>query len=144
MFMWSLLKDKIQLYFIIQQWSVQISWYANNYPTRCNYIQFIYICKLLCTFRVVSPPIIRSSCHRIHSILLAVPIQSRSRKVAVTVLLMPDAMDTVTWAPDDEWRYHMKHAEQFTDINKLYIVASRWMIIGIYSRCMDPWTLNAN
>ena len=30
---------------------------VNNYPTRCNNIQFIYICKLLCMFRVVSPPI---------------------------------------------------------------------------------------
>ena len=42
--------------------------YANNYPTRCNYIQFIYVCKPLYMFRVVSPPIIRSSCHCIHCI----------------------------------------------------------------------------
>jgi hypothetical protein len=47
---------------------VRASWiYANKCPTRCNYIQFIYICKLLCMFRVVSPPIIRSSCHCLHS-----------------------------------------------------------------------------
>jgi len=72
-------------------------------------------------FRVVSPPIIRSSCHCIHR--TAVPIQSRSRQVAVTVLLMPDAVDTVTLAPDDGWRYHTKHVERFTDTNKLYIVA---------------------
>ena len=45
---------------------------------------------------------------------------------------MPDAVDTVTWAPDDEWRYHPKQVERFTDINKLYIVASCWTIIGIY------------
>jgi len=41
---------------------------ANNCPTRCNYIQFIYIYKPLYMFRVVSPPVVRSSCHGIHSI----------------------------------------------------------------------------
>jgi len=43
---------------------------------------------------------------------------------------MPDAVDTVTRVPDDGWRYHSKHVERFTDINKLYIVASCWTIIG--------------
>ena len=28
---------------------------VNNYPTRCNNMQFIYICKLLYMFRVVRP-----------------------------------------------------------------------------------------
>jgi hypothetical protein len=96
---------------------VLASWiYVNNCPTRCNYIQFIYICKLLYMFRVISPPIIRSSHHCIHSIWTwregtPGPVQSRSRQVAVTVTLMPDAVDTVTWAPDDGWRYHPKHVE---------------------------------
>jgi len=40
---------------------------VNNYPTRCNNIQFIYICKPLYMFRLVSPPIIRSSYHCIYS-----------------------------------------------------------------------------
>jgi hypothetical protein len=56
------------------------------------------------------------------------------------VLLMSDAADTVTWAPTDGWRYHPKYVEQFTDISKLCIVASLWIIIGIYSRCTDPRT----
>jgi hypothetical protein len=40
---------------------------------------------------------------------------------------MPDAVDTMIWAPDDGWRYHPKHVEQFTDIcvNKLYIHDAR-------------------
>jgi hypothetical protein len=38
---------------------------------------------------------------------------------------------TVIRAPDDGWRYHPKHVEQFTDINKLYIVATCWTIIDI-------------
>ena len=59
-----------------------------------------------------------------------VPIQSRSRQVAVTVSLMPNTVDAVIWAPDDGWRYHPKNVEQFTDINKLYIVASCWIIIA--------------
>ena len=28
---------------------------------------------------------------------------------------VPDAVDTVICAPDDEWRDHLKHVEQFTD-----------------------------
>jgi len=42
---------------------------------------------------------------------------------------MPDTVDTVIGAPDDGWRYHSKHVEQFANINKLYIVASCWIII---------------
>jgi hypothetical protein len=39
------------------------------------------------------------------------PVQSHSRQVVVTVLIMPNAVDTVTWAPDDGWRYRPKYAE---------------------------------
>jgi len=124
--------------FIYIQGSVHREIYANNCPIRCNYIQFIYICKPLYMFRVVSPPIIRGSCHCIHNMSWTwldgntVPIQSRSWQVAVTVLLMPDAVETVTWAPDDGWRYHPKHVERFTNVNKLHIVASCWTIMGIH------------
>jgi hypothetical protein len=73
-----------------------------------------------------------------------VPVQSRSRQFAVTVLQMPDGVDTVTWAPDNGWRYNPKHVEQFADINKLYIVASCWTIIDIYSWWRDHWTWNSS
>ena len=66
------------------------------------------------------------------------PILSRSRQVAVTVSITPDTVDTVKWAPDDGCRYHPKHVEQFTDINKLYIVASWWIIIGTYCTMHGP------
>ena len=55
---------------------------------------------------------------------------------------VPDAVDTVMCALDDGWRYHPKHVEQFTDINKLYNVASCWKYFRIYLRCTDPYTLN--
>ena len=48
---------------------------------------------------------------------------------------IPDAVDTVVCAPDDGWRYHPKHVEQFPDINKLCNVASFWMYIGIHLQC---------
>jgi len=51
---------------------------------------------------------------------------------------MPDTVDTVIWAPDDRWRYHPKHVEQFADINKLYIVASCWIIIDTYYAMHAP------
>ena len=38
---------------------------------------------------------------------------------------------TVVCAPDDGWKYHPKHVEQFPDINKLCNVASCWIYIGI-------------
>jgi len=41
------------------------------------------------------------------------------------------AVDTVVCAPDDGWKYHPKHVEQFPDINKLCNVASCWIYIGI-------------
>jgi hypothetical protein len=44
------------------------------------------------------------------------------------VSVMPDTADTVI-APDDEWIYHSKHEEQFTNINTLFTVASCWTII---------------
>jgi hypothetical protein len=49
---------------------------------------------------------------------------------------MPDAVDTVVCAPDDGWKYHQKHVEQFPDINKLCNVASCWIYeyIGILLR----------
>ena len=63
------------------------------------------------------------------------------RQVAVTVWQIPDAVDTVVFAPDDGWRYHPKHVEVFQDINKLCNFASCWIYIGIYLRRTDPWTL---
>jgi len=43
-----------------------------------------------------------------------------------------------TWAPDDGWRYHPKYVERLTNINKLYIAASCWTIIGIYFAMHGP------
>jgi hypothetical protein len=44
---------------------------------------------------------------------------------------IPDAVNTVVYAPDDGWRYHPKHVEQFPDINQLCKVASCSIYIGI-------------
>jgi hypothetical protein len=40
---------------------------------------------------------------------------STLRQVAVTVLQITYAVDTVVCAPDDGWRYRPKHVEQFPD-----------------------------
>ena len=57
---------------------------------------------------------------------------------AVMVSIMPDTVDTVIWARDDGWRYHPKHVEWFTDINKLYVVTSCWIIIDTYYEMHRP------
>jgi hypothetical protein len=58
----------------------------------------LYICKLLYMFRVVTPPIIRSTYNCDYSI---VPIAPPERKVAERVLPVPDAVITVICAPDN-------------------------------------------
>jgi hypothetical protein len=45
---------------------------------------------------------------------------------------------TVVCAPDDVWKYHPKHVEQFPDINKLCNVAFCWIYIGIYLTMHRP------
>jgi hypothetical protein len=52
--------------------------------------------------------------------------------------VIPDSVDTVVCAPDDGWKYHPNHIEQFSDINKLCNFASCWIYIGIYLGCTDP------
>jgi hypothetical protein len=66
-----------------------------------------------------------------HSTLKRVPTLPRWRQIAVTVWQIPDTVDTVAFAPNDEWKYQPKHVEQFPDINKLCNVASSWIYIGI-------------
>jgi hypothetical protein len=46
---------------------------------------------------------------------------------SIPIYIQQDAVDTVVCAPDDGWKYHPKHAEQFPDINKLCNVASCWI-----------------
>ena len=117
-----------------------------------------FIWKLLYMFRVVPSPILRSANNCICSIWYLshrycyLPLSWKSwnwfectvvgvrhpQHTAVTVWQIPDAVDTVVCAPDDGWKYHPKHVEQFPDINKLCNIASCWIYIGIYLRCMDP------
>jgi hypothetical protein len=104
-------------------------------------------------FRVVPPPIIRSASNCIYSIWYLsyrncyLPLSwkcwnrfecavSGLRQITVTVLQIPDAVDTVVCAPDDGWRYQPKHAEQFPDkINcvKLHLVG---YILECYLECL--------
>jgi hypothetical protein len=77
---------------------------------------------------VVPPPIIRCANNCIYSICYLL----LWKQVAVTVWQTPVSLDTVVCAPNDRWRYHPKHVEQFPDINKLRKVASCWIYTGIY------------
>jgi len=43
-------------------------------------------------------------------------LSAAKRQVAVTMWQIPNAVDTVACAPDDGWRYHPKHVEQFPGI----------------------------
>jgi hypothetical protein len=77
-----------------------------------------FIWKLLYMFRAVPPPIIRSVNNCIYSIwyfshcYCHLPLKGQ---MALTVWQIPDAVDTVVYAPDDGWWYRQKHVEQFPD-----------------------------
>ena len=72
---------------------------------------FYFICKLLYMFRVVFPPIIRSTNNRCCYLSLSRRIATGSNNSPP----VPDVVYTVICAPDDGWRNHPKHVEQFTD-----------------------------
>jgi hypothetical protein len=42
-------------------------------------------------------------------------LNRRVDQVAVTVWQIPDVVDAAVCVPDDGWRYHPKHVEQFPD-----------------------------
>ena len=54
-------------------------------------------------------------------------------KVAVTVFLIPDTVDTVLWVSYEGWRYRPKHVQQSTVINKLLfcciLLDNYWQIL---------------
>jgi hypothetical protein len=67
---------------------------------------------------VVPPPIIRRANNGIYSIWYLSDrycYLPQQRQVAVTVLQIPDVVDTVVCAPDNGWWYHPKYVEQFPD-----------------------------
>ena len=53
-------------------------------------------------------------------------------------LLVPDAVNTVIRAPDDGWRNHPKHVQQFTDKINPCTVTSCWIFIDTELRCEFP------
>jgi len=63
-------------------------------------------------FRVVPPSIVRSANNYIYSFWYL------SRHYCYLPLRcdkIPDAVDTILCTPDDGWKYHSKHVEQFPD-----------------------------
>ena len=62
-----------------------------------------FIWKLLYMFWVVPPPTIRSAYNCIYSIWY----------LSDRYCYLPDAVNTAVCTPDDGWRYHQKHVEQF-------------------------------
>jgi len=77
-----------------------------------------FIWKLLYMFRVVPPPTIRNACNCIYSIWYLsdrycyLPLSWKSWNWFECAV---GGVDTVACAPDDGWRYHPKHADQFPD-----------------------------
>ena len=80
--------------------------HVNKCPTRCNYTQFILSVNCPTCF----------GWFLVNRWLVNRWLVNGSR-------LVPDAVDTVICAPDDGWRKHSKHVEQFTGkINCVYFI----------------------
>ena len=77
-------------------------------------------------FQVESPLIIRSTQLYLQRLVLVKPLLLPAAIAAGSSNVLTD---TVVCAPDDGWRYHPKHVEQFPDINKLCNAASCWIYI---------------
>jgi hypothetical protein len=109
-----------------------------------------FIWELLYMFRVVPSPIIRSENNCIYSIWYLsylycyLPLSWKSwnqsecavggvshPQITVAVWQIPDAVDTLVFAPDDGWWYHQKHLEQFPDKINCVTFASCWLYFRI-------------
>jgi len=103
---------------------------ANKCPTRCNYTQFILSVNCsTCFGRLLHPSsgaqiTVSTASGTGQPLLLSVALVEELRLCLIysTIVtgsnngrLVPDAVDTVICAPDDGWRNHPKHVEQFTD-----------------------------
>ena len=100
--------------------TVQREFYVNKCPKRFNYTQFIlYVNCSACFGRFFHP----SSGAQIT--VSTSPGNLNSSTITTgrnNSWLVPHAVDTVICSPDDGWRNHPKHVEQFTDkINCVYL-----------------------
>ena len=126
--------------------------YLNHlvYPTRRNVTQFISVNCSTCFWWYLHPSSgahttvstasgicqsVTATCRyrgRVETVYLP-----RQRQVARTVWQIPDVVGTVLCS----WWWvgiHPKHVEQFTEINKLYNVASCWSYFGTHLRSTEP------
>jgi hypothetical protein len=127
-----------------------------QYMSKMQLYTIYFVCKVLYMFRVVPPPIIRSAYDYPQHLALShrycyLPLSWKSWNCSWKSWIAAGSSNGVTntrcrryslCAPDDGWRYHPKHVEQFPDINELCKVAFCFICIWIFLRCADPWTLN--
>ena len=83
-------------------------------PTRRNYTQFILSANCSTCFQWSLHP---SFAYTANSLKYSMIATDGSNGWPV-----PDAVDTVICAPDDGWRNHLKHVEQFTDKLCIFII----------------------
>jgi hypothetical protein len=62
--------------------------------------------------------------------------------IAVTAWQIPDAVDTVACTPDDEWKYHPKHVEQFPD--KINCVTSNAVKPVCFNTSINNYKIQSN
>ena len=112
--------------------------YSSIYPKTCNFTQFILSGNFSTCFGWYLHPSSGAQ--------TALSIASGISHAVTVICRYSGRVETglsVLWvayayASDDGWKYHPKHVEQFTDINKLCNVASFWIYIGIYLQFTYP------
>ena len=114
----------ITIFFQIQRSWVRASYVYSDiciYPTRCNVTHFFISGNCSTCFGWCLHP--SSGAHT------TVSSASGTCQTVTATCHSNGLTDTVVHAPDDGWRYHPKHVEQFPEIKKLHNVASCWMYI---------------
>ena len=111
--------------FIIREYIKQVSY-------NTNIICFYNVSIIIQQDATIYNLFISAKCSTCFGWYLHPPSGSHIAVSTVSGITETDTVDTVIWDPDGGWRYHPKHVEHFADINKLYIVASCWIIIDTY------------
>jgi hypothetical protein len=105
--------------------------HSNICPTKCNVTQFILSGNCSTCFGWYLHPSsgVHTTVSKASGICHAV--------TAVTAWQIPDAVDTVLCAPDDGWRYHPKHVQQFPDKRNCVTLH---LVGHIVAYSYDAWT----
>jgi len=109
-------------------------------PTRCDFSQFIYFCKMFCMFQMVFPSITRSSkLHIQHQVFVRPILLPADSSQAVSKPVWHKPLLCVQWkTPDDGPRNCLKHVEFYSKNKFEKLVHLVGFVVRIYHNTRSP------